>query len=164
MSKLSHVRTSYDESFDKGTENHQPSLTQQHFEKECNINNIVARAKVTGVLIDPTVKRSAIPKFGDFTQVSDFQSANNLLIQAREAFSALPAEIRKKFDNQPQKLMAFLEDPQNNEEAVKLGLREVRIPSDSEKFLTSLQSIEDGLNKNLSEKHKAENKPGTITT
>jgi len=164
MVKLSQVRTSYCPSMDTGTVNNEPSKTQQHFEKECNINNIVARAKVTGLLIDPSVPRRGMPKYGDFTQVTDFQSANNLLIQAREAFSALPAEIRKKFDNNPQNLMAFLENPENNEEAVKLGLKEVQVPSDSEKVISSLNDINAGLKQTMSEKQKAGNTPGTITT
>lgn len=41
------------------------------------------------------------PKFGDFLGVSDYQTALNQVIEAEEAFDALPAKVRARFDNQP---------------------------------------------------------------
>jgi phage internal scaffolding protein len=35
---------------------------------------------------------------------------------------ALPAQIRSRFDNDPAKLIDFLENEQNHDEAIKLGL------------------------------------------
>lgn len=98
------------------------SLTQQHFKDECDINNIIARAQVTGSLVDPLNPSTRQPLFDDFTSAPDFMAAQNMLVAASEAFNALPAALRKRFDNDPAELLAFLDDDANREEAVKLGL------------------------------------------
>ena len=102
--------------------NHEPSLTQQHFAEECDINNIVERYLISGVLGDPLASPSAEPMYGDYSSVSDFHAAQNLIAEATQTFDLLPASLRKRFDNDPAKLLAFLEDDSNREEAVKLGL------------------------------------------
>lgn len=95
-----------------------PGLTQQQFKDECDINEIVRRFGLTGEL--PENVRT--PRSGDFTGVNDYQSAMNAVRAADEAFMELPGELRKRFDNDPQKLMDFMEDENNKEEAIKLGL------------------------------------------
>lgn len=99
-----------------------PSCTQQHFAEECDINNIVNKYMQTGVFGDPFSDASNPPQFGDFYNVSDFHSAQNLIAEATQSFDALPAHLRKRFDNDPSVLLAFLEDESNREEAEKLGL------------------------------------------
>jgi len=66
--------------------------------------------------------------FGDFTSYDDYHSSLNQIIEAQDAFEALPSSMRKRFGNDPGELLAFLEDPANNEEAVKLGLRQAPPP------------------------------------
>src|SRR5580765_5072286 len=63
------------------------SLTQQHFKDECDINEIVRRFGLTGKLPE-NVKA---PQYGDFTGLSDYQTALNAVIAADEAFMELPA-------------------------------------------------------------------------
>jgi len=46
----------------------------------------------------------------------------NTIIAAQRAFEALPAKIRDRFANSPERFLAFLADPDNLDEAVKLGL------------------------------------------
>ena len=46
----------------------------------------------------------------------------NIIIQAQDQFASLPANIRDRFANSPEKYLAFLADSANKEEAVKLGL------------------------------------------
>lgn len=92
--------------------------TQQQFAEEVDINTIVKRFGLTGEL--PFSGR--VPLSGDFTEVTDFHSAMNLVVEAEEAFMRLPADLRKRFDHDPGKLIAFLEDDANREEAEKLGL------------------------------------------
>lgn len=102
------------------------SMTRQEFADEANVNNILKRYATTGVFYDPltTVKASRKPLFGDFTRFKDFQSAQDAIIEAREAFDALPVEIREKFNYDPVKLVDWLQDPSNREEAIKLGFIE----------------------------------------
>lgn len=93
-------------------------LTQQSFKDDCDINVIVRRFGVTGQL--PQSVR--VPSYGDFTAVTDFHSAMNVIIEAQNAFMEMPAEVRERFRNDPGAFVAFASDPANAEEARKLGL------------------------------------------
>lgn len=92
--------------------------TQQSFAEEVDINTIVKRYGLTGEM--PMNMR--VPLAGDFTEVTDFHSAMNMVIAAQEAFDQLPASMRARFHNDPGELISFLEDDANKEEAQKLGL------------------------------------------
>lgn len=98
------------------------SMTQQHFKDECDINSIIRRYQKTGFLVDPTVPVSREPQFGDFSVEQDFLQAQTLIAHASQAFDELPSYLRKRFNNNPADMLAFLEDESNREEAVKLGL------------------------------------------
>lgn len=54
----------------------------------------------------------------------DYQAALNLVLEGNQAFNNLASETRKRFDNDPKKLLTFLSDPKNHEEAIKLGIKE----------------------------------------
>lgn len=95
------------------------SRTQQHFKEECDINTIVNTFMKTGQI--PGDFR--MPTHGDFLDaVDDFQTAQDLVIAAREEFLRLPAQLRERFGNSPQALMGFLENRENEAEARRLGL------------------------------------------
>lgn len=96
----------------------EPTLTQQQFLEESNINTIAERFGLTGML--PVNQRA--PQYGDFCGVNDFQSAMNAIRRAEESFMAMPALVRERFGHDPQQFLAFCEDPNNLEEARKLGL------------------------------------------
>lgn len=98
------------------------SRTQQHFKKETNINSILKKYKKSGLLTDPLIKPTVYPQFGDFTDVVDFQTMKNKMIQVQNYFNSLPVEIRNKFGNDPHNLMEFMNNDENKEEAIKLGL------------------------------------------
>ncbi|WNK14469.1 MAG: internal scaffolding protein [Microvirus sp.] len=95
-----------------------PSMAQQQFLEESDINTIVDRFGLNGQL--PDVVR--MPEYGDFTQVTDFQTAMNAVIAAQKDFMTLPAKVRSRFDNDPQKLLEFVADDSNRAEARALGL------------------------------------------
>lgn len=114
-----------------GFKNVLPSLTQQHFKDEADINMIIAKYNRTGVLVDPSVPRSGSAMFGDFSEVKDFHSAQNAICAAAEAFGELDSKIRRRFNNDPGQLIAFLDNPENFEEGVKLGLFSPRETSES---------------------------------
>lgn len=93
-------------------------MTQQSFADEVDINTIVRRFGLTGELPEGL----ALPQSGDFTGVVDFHSAMNAVRSAQEAFDKLPGEMRYRFNNDPQRLIDFLGDDKNRDEALKLGL------------------------------------------
>lgn len=91
---------------------------EQSHRDRCNINTIMRKAHETGFV--PTSNTPA--HYGDFTNVSDYQTARNRILEADQAFAALPAHIRKRFDNDPSNLIAFIEDENNLQEARELGI------------------------------------------
>lgn len=93
-------------------------MAQQQFAEECDINTIVKRFGLTGQL--PTNFNP--PVSGDFTGINDFHSAMNQVRSAQEEFMKLDGQLRYRFNNDPQRLMEFLEDSNNRDEALKLGL------------------------------------------
>jgi phage internal scaffolding protein len=98
----------------------EPSLAQQHYKDECDINTILQKFNITGLLPESPLS----PRYGDFTGIGDYHTALNRVIAAQDEFEALPAQIRARFDNDPSKLIEFLEDETNRPEAEKLGLVE----------------------------------------
>lgn len=94
------------------------SRTQQHQGDETDINLIVKRYTQTGVLPQTTLE----PLYGDF-ETLDFHTAQNRIRAAQEAFMAIPAEIRARFENDPGKFIEFASNPENADELVKLKLR-----------------------------------------
>lgn len=93
--------------------------TQQNFKDECDINRIMAKYIKTGEL-SHLAKHE--PQYGDFSSGVAYQEASNRVLAAQADFDALSANIRKRMDNDPAKLLAFVGDPENLEEARALGL------------------------------------------
>lgn len=94
------------------------NMTQQQFKEDSDINTIVRRFGLTGELPDDF----KMPQSGDFTGVNDFHAAMNTVRAAEEEFMRVPAELRARFNNDPGRLMQFLDDDKNRDEAQKLGL------------------------------------------
>jgi len=99
------------------TVNTDPSMTQQQYKDECDINHIMSRYMQTGEL-----PRTKLGVYGDFSDMPDYQTALNTVLQAQDAFASLPAQIRQRFGNDPGALLEFLHDPSNKGEAIELGL------------------------------------------
>jgi phage internal scaffolding protein len=123
MAKLPFVRNPYNYdmalvSQETGLDCQDPSLAQQHMKDECDINVIVERFGVTGQLPVAPLE----PTYGDFSGVNDYHSALNAIRSSEEAFMALPAKIRAKFDHDPNALLEFLQNETNRDEAIELGL------------------------------------------
>jgi len=98
----------------------EPSLAQQHFKEECDINTILQKFNITGILPEAPLS----PRYGDFSGIGDYHTALNRVMAAQTEFGALPAQIRARFDNDPSKLIQFLDDESNRPEAEELGLVE----------------------------------------
>lgn len=94
------------------------SLTQQSFTDDANINIIAQRFglnEIPSQPLDPSFFRDTT---GD-PDLRDILEANRT---ARDHFMSLPAKLRKRFHNSPRELWDFVTDPENAEEAVRLGL------------------------------------------
>lgn len=92
---------------------------KQSMKKDCDINNILRKYKKTGHLPE-LIKRNA--QYGDFSQIEDYQTSLNTVKKAQEQFDSLSAEVRKKFENDPAKMLDFVSNPENIEEMYNLGL------------------------------------------
>lgn len=95
-----------------------PSLTQQQFAEDADINTIVRRFGLTGEMPEAFV----MPQSGDFIDATSFEESMQLIVKAREEFMTLPADVRRRFANDPGQLIEFLEDGRNLDDARKLGL------------------------------------------
>jgi len=135
---LPKIVTQYEyEKFEKPEVNFSPSdknsksKTIQSDMDAADINKIMARFEKTGVFIDAQgVERK--PMFGDFSEVADYHTQLSAIRRVDAAFLALPAEVRNRFDNDAEKLLRFLENPANKNEAIKLGLIEPEIIQQTE--------------------------------
>lgn len=108
------------------------SLTRQEFVSSCNINNIIKKYVKNG---NNPFSITADAKFGDFTDLpSSYQDALQLISAADDYFAQLPADVRSKFDNDPGKMLDFVNDKMNRDEAIKLGLVQEVINDDSKKI------------------------------
>jgi len=94
--------------------------TQQHHKEECDINVILKKFGKTGVM--PINTSEAL--YPDFSEAVDYHTALNQIIAAESEFDRLPSHLRKHFDNDPSKLVYFMQDKNNYDQAVELGLIE----------------------------------------
>lgn len=93
--------------------------TRQQFRKESDVNHIVKQFSKTGVL--PHVQNRE-GRYGDFSDVPTYQEAMQVVFDAQEQFAGLSADVRKRFHNDPEEFLEFVNDSSNLDEMVKLGL------------------------------------------
>ena len=96
----------------------EPTRAQQHHRDECDINEILRRFGKTGHM--PVNTSEAL--YPDFSDAVDYHTALNQIIASEREFDLLPAIVRKRFDNDPAKLVYFMQDEKNLNEAIELGL------------------------------------------
>lgn len=105
------------------------SRTKQSFVPECDINNIIKSFKLTGQ-IKHINERAAQGTYADLPDSVDFQEALHLVKDARASFATLPSQVRDRFQNDPSLFLAFMGDPRNQDEIIKLGLaKDTRPPT-----------------------------------
>lgn len=97
----------------------EPSKALQSAAPECDIYNIIKQFNTTGLV---THVAQGTPQYGDVSDVPDYQAALEVIMTAEEQFGALPANVRREFDNDPGKMLEFIENPDNYERGVELGL------------------------------------------
>lgn len=116
------IKTRYNTIKQPGIKFPEKGKTQQQFETQTNINNIVARYRKTGVLGNPLAPNMRQAVFGDFSSGADYQSVCNRIINAQNEFMGLKPELRARFGNDVGQLVDFMSKPENRKECVELGL------------------------------------------
>lgn len=98
-----------------------PSKTRKSQQAQTDINAIIRKYDKTGSLVHVT---KSIPRFDDVSGMADYKTALDTVLEAQSKFGELPSEVRSHFENDPHKLIEFLNNPENQSEAFKLGLIE----------------------------------------
>lgn len=101
------------------TPHSKPRSAKQAMRDQTNVNKIVETSRRVGALVSAHQKPA---QYLDLTILPSYQDALNLTIGVERVFRALPAAVRDAVGNSPQGFVAFMADPKNKEEAIKLGL------------------------------------------
>lgn len=104
------------------------SRAKQSFQKECDINQIMAKYQKTGLLSHVNTHAG---NYDDLPNDVDYHENMNAIKAADAAFASLTSSIRAKFFNDPGQFLEFVHDPNNAEEMIKMGLAK-RLPGDPE--------------------------------
>lgn len=106
-----------------GLECKDPSKAIQSQKEEADINTIVRNFGITGKMPENV----RLPAYGDFSGVDDYRSALDAVKAAEKSFMEIPAEIRAKFDHDPQNFLEFVENPENMDKLREMGLAKPKV-------------------------------------
>lgn len=98
------------------------SMTRQEFSEECDFNTVMHKWQVSGLITHVNTQQ---PQYLDLSEAIDFQESLAIVQRAQAMFASLPSHVRDRFGNNPQSLLDFLSNPENIDEAVKLGLAKI---------------------------------------
>lgn len=101
------------------------SKTKQAFKHGTQVDNILKRYATMGVDANDVglfQRHVAQSNYGIADTTLDYQAQLNRVIKVQEYFRRLPSSTREKFRNDPANMIAFIADPKNKTEAIKLGL------------------------------------------
>lgn len=85
----------------------EPSMTQQHFKDECDINSIIRRFNITGEL-----PQTVAGVYGDVSEMpSDLAGAHEYFRENERLFMELPSNVRESFGNNPLALLEYVNSP-----------------------------------------------------
>lgn len=117
--------------------------TKQSFADQVNINKIIERHRKTGMV---SHLNAAEPFYGDVSELRSYEESLMVVQKATDLFMGMSSSVRARFDNDPQKMIEFLEDPKNHEEAIKLGMvlpRKEVVPQEVEIGEKSLKKLKE---------------------
>lgn len=102
-----------------------PSMAQQQFAEECDANFIMKKYSQTGEITHLARNQGV---YADVSEIGDYQSALDTVMRAQDAFETVPAQLREKLQNDPQKFLEFIQNPENRDEMIKYGIIEAKRP------------------------------------
>lgn len=124
------VSTEIDWDFRHDIGDFEESPVKQSEAPAADINNIMKRFNYDFGNIPASEKQQL---YGDFSDPGSFQEAMEVVAFANSQFSALPAHIRAFFQNDPQRMLQFVEDaasdPKKGDKLVEFGLADIRKPA-----------------------------------
>lgn len=82
------------------------SIVQQGYREEVDVNTIVRRFGLTREM--PSGVAGGV--YGDFSGITDYESAVAVMERAHEGFMVLPPDVREKFDNDPGNLIRAIRE------------------------------------------------------
>lgn len=100
------------------TVNNDEARVEQSHVQNTTMSSIVARMRRG---IPPRIQENR-GCYGDFSNPLDYHEAMTRVADAKSDFMSLPAEVRAKFDNKVEKLIEFVSQPDNLQEAHELGV------------------------------------------
>lgn len=98
--------------------------TLQSETKGCDINLLLKRFEKTGTF---THIAKSMPTYGDFSSAQDYLGSLLQVKEAQRLFDEYPAELRAEFHNDPGEMLSFIDDPENEDRAIELGLVEAPV-------------------------------------
>ncbi len=93
-------------------------ITEQAHREQCDVNQIIRKYDKNGLIQHVSNFEAS---YGDVSGI-EFKKAQDQVINAKKMFNKLPSEIRKRFSNNPQELLSFMDNPNNRDEAIELGI------------------------------------------
>jgi len=100
------------------------SMTQQHFAKDADVRNIIKQYDRTGLIAN--VARG-VAQYGDYSEINEYRESLDMVNRANDNFMQLPAELRQMFGNDAGTFFEFVTNPENEEKAIQLGLKEAPV-------------------------------------
>lgn len=101
-----------------------PSETKQSMRSECDLNELIKKyPNMLGYGLD-ALETGQFASFADLTYApEDLSAAMDAVEEVKDRFAALPSAVRDRFGSNPLSLLDFLSKSENDEEAIKLGLK-----------------------------------------
>lgn len=106
-----------------GVEFTEPTLTQQQFAEETDVNRIMKHVMSTGD-VSALNPQDRTEFYYDCTVYEDYQESMNFIQDIRDDFRTLPASVRRQFNDDLDTYVQFVTDPANYDRSVELGLLE----------------------------------------
>lgn len=95
------------------------TLVEQSHKESTKIEVVLAKHNAHTLL---AAQEASGGLYGNFIAGSDYQDFRERVQDAMSDFQMLPSALRNRFDNNPAKLIDFVNDVKNYDEAVSLGL------------------------------------------
>lgn len=116
------IRKHYDDLTEKGLIFKKPSMTQQHFKDDCDINVIVRRFNAGQINTMPLAMNEGF--YADVSDLGSYQDANARVNSIKDYFSNLPSSVREKFNNSVDEFVAFASTSDSRSAFIEMGILE----------------------------------------
>lgn len=103
-------------------------FTEQNHKNQCDINKIIQKYDKTGLIIHVSKIEA---KYGDMTGL-DYRTMVDKVMNMEKSWMELPSKVRKRFGGNIGDFLEFMENPDNRDEAISLGLIKASTPADKD--------------------------------